>query len=69
MEINMDKEPVTVNGLQNLKKELEYFKMRSPSRIYVSKSFPYLKFRNIFTNEKRFVKKFSKRKPSMSLLK
>ncbi|MAP55587.1 Shedu immune nuclease family protein [uncultured Altibacter sp.] len=46
---------------RNLKKELEYFKMRSPSRIYVSKSFPYLKFRSIFTNEKRFVKKVFKK--------
>ncbi|PTX58599.1 uncharacterized protein DUF4263 [Kordia periserrulae] len=45
----------------NLKKELEYFKMRIPSRIYVSKSFPYLKFRSIFTNEKRFVKKVFKK--------
>ncbi|MEQ9307439.1 MAG: Shedu immune nuclease family protein [Marinoscillum sp.] len=42
---------------RNLNKEIEYFKMRSSSRIYVSKSFPYLKFRSIFTNEKRFVKK------------
>lgn len=42
---------------RNLKKEIEYFKMRSSSRIYVSKSFPFLKFRGIFTNEKRFVKK------------
>lgn len=46
---------------RNLKKELEYFKMRSPSRIYVSKSFPYFKFRSIFTNEKRFVKKVFKK--------
>lgn|SRR5690606_10521769 len=43
--------------LRDLKKELEFFKMRTLSRIYVSKSFPYLNFRNIFTNEKRFVKK------------
>ena len=42
---------------KNLKKELEYFGLRSPSRIYVSKSFPHLKFRSVFTNEKRFVKK------------
>jgi hypothetical protein len=42
---------------RDLKKELEFFKMRTSSRIYVSKSFPYLNFRNIFTNEKRFVKK------------
>lgn len=45
---------------RDLRKELEYFKMRSPSRIYVSKSFPYLKFRDVFTNEKRFVKKVFK---------
>ena len=42
---------------KDLKKEIEYFRMRSPSRIYISKSFPYLKFRGVFTNEKRFVKK------------
>lgn len=35
--------------------------MRIPSRIYVSKSFPYLKFRSVFTNEKRFVKKVFKK--------
>lgn len=46
---------------RNIKKEIEYFRMRSPSRIYVSKSFPYLKFRSIFTNEKRFVKKVFKK--------
>lgn len=46
---------------RNLKKELEYFQMRRPSRIYVSKSFPYLKFRDVFTNEKRFVKKVFKK--------
>lgn len=45
----------------NLKKEIEYFRMRNPSRIYISKSFPYLKFRNVFTNEKRFVKKVFKK--------
>lgn len=46
---------------RNLGKEIEYFKLRSPSRIYISKSFPYLKFRGIFTNEKRFVKKVFKK--------
>lgn len=46
---------------RDLNKEIEYFKMRRPSRIYVSKSFPYLKFRSIFTNEKRFVKKVFKK--------
>lgn len=42
-------------------KEIDFFKKRNPSRIYVSKSFPYLKFRGIFTNEKRFVKKVFKK--------
>ncbi|WP_258102090.1 hypothetical protein [Marinoscillum pacificum] len=46
---------------RDLKKEIEYFKMRHPSRIYVSKSFPYLKFRSVFTNEKRFIKKVFKK--------
>lgn len=46
---------------KNLNKELEFFKKRIPSRIYVSKSFPYVKFRGIFTNEKRFVKKVFKK--------
>lgn len=46
---------------RNLENEIGYFKMRHPSRIYVSKSFPYLKFRSIFTNEKRFVKKVFKK--------
>ena len=41
----------------DINKEIDFFKQRSPSRIYVTKSFPYLKFRGIFTNEKRFVKK------------
>lgn len=46
---------------RNLKKELDFFKQRNPSRIYVSKSFPYIKFRSIFTNEKRYVKKVFKK--------
>ncbi|QXP74705.1 DUF4263 domain-containing protein [Tenacibaculum sp. AHE15PA] len=46
---------------KNISKELDYFKQRNSSRIYVSKSFPYLKFRGIFTNEKRFVKKVFKK--------
>ncbi|PQJ73609.1 Shedu immune nuclease family protein [Polaribacter butkevichii] len=46
---------------KNISKELDYFRQRSSSRIYVSKSFPYLKFRGIFTNEKRFVKKVFKK--------
>jgi len=46
---------------RNLDKEIEYFRLRSPSRIYISKSFPYLKFRGIFTNQKRFVKKVFKK--------
>jgi hypothetical protein len=46
---------------RNINKELDFFKQRNPSRIYVTKSFPYLKFRGIFTNEKRFVKKVFKK--------
>lgn len=48
---------------KDLNKEVYYFKQRNPERIYVSKAFPYLKFRGVFTTEKRFVKKvFDKEK-------
>src|SRR5690606_2925668 len=46
---------------RNLKKEIDFFKQRNPSRIYVSKSFPYIKFRSIFTDEGRYVKKVFKK--------
>lgn len=45
----------------NLSEELKYFKLRRPARIYVSKSFPHLKFRGIFTDEKRFVRRVFKK--------
>lgn len=41
----------------NIQKEHYYFEQRNPDKIYVSKSFPFLHFKGVITNEKRFVKK------------
>jgi len=49
------------NNFQKMKKDLDkevyYFKQRNPEKIYVSKAFPYLKFRGVLTTEKRYIKK------------
>lgn len=46
---------------KDLKKEIEFFEKRKPSRTYVSKAFSHLYYRTVLTTEKRFVKKVFKK--------